>query len=275
VVIPIHDENPLRRRPIVTWSLIAVNVAVFLTEPGGITHVALHATDTVRQACDQAAYFDHHAAIPRELIHNHPLGPHHYDVSTSAGPVRCPEITEHGKQPWLSVLESMFLHAGWIHLLGNMLFLLIFGNNVEDRMGRIPFLAFYVLCGYVAAYGFALGNRTSTVATLGASGAIAGVLGAYLVVFPRARVTSLVPFLFFLPLRLPAWLVLGGWFLLQWAYLGAAGSASGAGVAYLAHVYGFLAGTVIALLLRRYLTTMRTADPWHRVTHYGEPYGRR
>lgn len=267
MVIPIHDENPLRRMPIITWSLIAVNVAVFLTEPGGVTHIALHAAETVKQACAQAAYFDHHAAIPRELIHNHVLGPHHYEVATNTGIVQCPLITEAGKRPWLSVLEAMFLHAGWIHLLGNMLFLLIFGNNIEDRMGRLPFLAFYLLCGYVAAYGFALGNASSTVATLGASGAIAGVLGAYLVVFPRARVTSLVPFFFFFPLRLPAWVVLGGWFLLQWLYAGTVGSAGGAGVAYVAHIWGFAAGAVIALLLRRYLTTVRTLEPWHRAGH--------
>jgi membrane associated rhomboid family serine protease len=252
VVIPIHDENPLRRLPIVTWSLIAVNVGVFLTEPG-VSHIGLHATETVRQACTQAAYFDHHAAIPKELIHNRPLADHRYAVATSAGNVNCPVVNESGKRPWLSVLESMFLHAGWLHLLGNMLFLLIFGNNVEDRMGRLRFLAFYVGCGYVAAYGFALSNPSSAVAVIGASGAIAGVLGAYLVVFPRARVISLVPFLFFIPLRLPAWLVLGGWFILQWAYSGATGSASGAGVAYLAHVYGFVFGAAIALGFRNYL----------------------
>jgi membrane associated rhomboid family serine protease len=117
-----------------------------------------------------------------------------------------------------------------------------------------------------------LSNPDSKEALIGASGAIAGVLGAYLVVFPQARVISLVPFLFFIPLRLPAWLVLGGWFLLQWAYSGAAGSANGAGVAYLAHVYGFAAGAVIALLLRRYLTTVRTVEPWHRIPH--QPQGR-
>jgi membrane associated rhomboid family serine protease len=272
VVIPIHDENPLRRMPIITWSLIAANVVVFLTEPGSVTHIALHATDTVKQVCTQAAYFDHHAAIPKELIHNHPLAPHRYIVDTNAGQVSCPVISEAGKRPWLSVFEAMFLHAGWLHLLGNMLFLLIFGNNIEDRMGRLPFLAFYIVCGYVAAYGFALGNSSSTVATLGASGAIAGVLGAYLVVFPRARVTSLVPFLFFFPLRLPAWVVLGGWFLLQWLYAGSAGSAGGAGVAYVAHIWGFAAGALIALLLRRYLTTVRTTEPWHRVHHYGDSH---
>jgi membrane associated rhomboid family serine protease len=266
VVIPIHDENPLRRRPIVTWSLIAINVGVFLTEPG-VSHIGLHASETVRQACTQSAYFDHHAAIPRELIHNQALANHHYVVQTDQGGVRCPDISEAGKRPWLSVLESMFLHAGWLHLLGNMLFLLIFGNNVEDRMGRLKFLGFYLVCGYVAAYGFALGNKSSTVAIIGASGAIAGVLGAYLVMFPRARVISLVPFLFFLPLRLPAWLVLGGWFVLQWAYSGEAGDASGAGVAYLAHVYGFAFGALVAFAFRRYLTSVRTTEPWHRAPH--------
>jgi membrane associated rhomboid family serine protease len=268
VVIPIHDENPLRRMPIVTWSLIAVNVAVFLTEPG-VSHIGLHTTETVKQACSQAAYFDHHAAIPRELIHNHPDAPHHYLVPTNRGNVRCPTIDESGKRPWLSVLESMFLHAGWTHLLGNMLFLLIFGNNVEDRMGRAPFLFFYLVSGYVAAYGFALGNQTSTESIIGASGAIAGVLGAYLVVFPRAKVISLVPFLFFIPFRLPAWVVLGGWFLLQWLYSGSAGSTAGAGVAYLAHIYGFVFGALVALMFRRYLTTVRTTSPWHRVPHHG------
>jgi membrane associated rhomboid family serine protease len=267
VVIPIHDQNPLRRRPIVTWSLIAINVGVFLTEPG-VSHIGLHATQTLHQACVQSAYFDHHAAIPRELIHNQPLGDHHYVVQTSRGNVACPTIDESGKRPWLSVLESMFLHAGWLHLLGNMLFLLIFGNNVEDRMGRAKFLLFYLVSGYVAAYGFALGNESSTVSIIGASGAIAGVLGAYLVIFPKARVVSLVPFLFFIPLRLPAWVVLGGWFLLQWAYSSGA-SASGAGVAYLAHVYGFVFGAFIALMFRRYLTTVRTAEPWHRAVHHG------
>jgi membrane associated rhomboid family serine protease len=131
------------------------------------------------------------------------------------------------KIPALSVLSAMFLHGGWLHLLGNMLFLWIFGNNVEDRFGRIRYLLFYLLCGYVAAYGFALADPDSTTPLIGASGAIAGVLGAYIVLFPRARVWSLVPVLFFIPLRLPAWLVLGLWFVLQWFY--SAGHAVSAG----------------------------------------------
>ncbi len=136
----------------------------------------------------------------------------------------------------------MFLHGGWLHLLGNMLYLFVFGNNVEDRMGRVRFLLFYLGAGAVSAYGYALANAGSATTLVGASGAIAGVLGAYLMMFPRARVWSLVPFLFFIPLRLPAWLVLGLWFVLQWFYSTGAGVTGGADVAYLAHVIGFLTG---------------------------------
>ena len=131
-----------------------------------------------------------------------------------------------------------------------MLFLVIFGNNVEDRFRKIPFLLFYLLCGYVAAYGFAFANHSSVDPLVGASGAIAGVLGAYLVLYPRARVWSLLPFLFFIPLRIPAWLVLGSWFVLQWVYSAGYGASGAGSVAYLAHVFGFLAGAVIGLLVR-------------------------
>jgi membrane associated rhomboid family serine protease len=249
VVIPIHDQNPLRRRPYVTYGLIAVNLAVFLTEPG-VTHVGSQATQTLAQVCHQAAYFDQHAAIPKELIHGHPLAPHQYVFDGQT----CPGVVdEHGKNVFGSVLESMFLHGGWLHILGNMLFLAIFGNNVEDRMGRLPYLLFYLFCGYLSAYGFAAGNPHSTETLIGASGAIAGVLGAYLVLFPRAKVVSLVPFLFFIPFRLPAWLVLGSWFVIQALYSNGNGITSTADVAYLAHVVGFIGGALIALAFREHL----------------------
>jgi membrane associated rhomboid family serine protease len=132
-----------------------------------------------------------------------------------------------------------------------MLFLWIFGNNVEDRFGHIGYTLFYVLCGYVAAYGFAFVNANNTQPLIGASGAIAGVLGAYLALYPRVRVWSLVPFLFFIPLRLPVWLVLGLWFVIQWAYsVGFAVSEAGS-VAYLAHIIGFILGYIIARPFRR------------------------
>jgi membrane associated rhomboid family serine protease len=149
----------------------------------------------------------------------------------------------------LSVLTAIFVHAGWLHLLGNMLFLAVFGNNVEDRFRRLPYLIFYLACGYIAAYGFAIVHPSSTAPLVGASGAIAGVLGAYLALFPKARVWSLVPFLFFIPLRIPAWIVLGLWFVLQWAY-SVGGVAGSGGVAYVAHVFGFLAGLLVGLAVR-------------------------
>jgi membrane associated rhomboid family serine protease len=153
----------------------------------------------------------------------------------------------------------MFLHAGWLHLLGNMLFLLIFGNNIEDRLRPAGYLLFYLACGYVAAYGFALANPGSVQPLIGASGAISGILGAYLVLYPRARVWSLVPFLFFIPVRIPAWLVLGLWFVLQWVYsAGFAASGSGS-VAYLAHVFGFIFGALFGLVLRAGTTGPRAS----------------
>ena len=256
MVIPIHDENPTRRTPVITYLLIALNFVFFFSEPV-VSQIGV-GQQTVAQVCQQQQYFDDHAAIPYELTHNKLLPPHQYEVQTTGGTVSCPVITEAGKKPYLSVLESMFLHGGWLHILGNMLFLWIFGNNVEDRFGRMRYLLFYLFCGYVAAYGFAYGSPNSTETLVGASGAIAGVLGAYLVMFPRARVTSLVPIaIIFIPIRLPAWVVLGSWFLLQWLYSSGTAVASGAGVAYLAHVFGFAAGVVIALLARPLLNSSR------------------
>src|SRR3954451_7922913 len=249
VVIPIHDDNPVRRTPVITYVLIALNFVVFLSEPV-VSHIGV-GSQTAQQVCSQQSYFDKWAAIPRELIRDEPLPPHRYVLQTTSGRFLCPVIDESDKKPYLSVLYSMFLHGGWLHLLGNMLFLWVFGNNVEDIFGRFKFLHFYLFCGYVAAYGFALGNAGSETTLVGASGAIAGVLGAYLVTFPRARVTSVIPIaIILIPVRLPAWAVLGSWFLLQWLYSSGTGVASGAGVAYLAHVFGFAAGVLVALAAR-------------------------
>jgi len=248
VVLPVHDINPVSRTPWVTYGLVAANVIVLLLTPASQTSVT--GTSAQAQLCQQQAFYDHYAAIPRELITDHQL-PRVATSQPGPDPNSCyvSKPTYH-KEPPLSVLFSMFLHAGWLHLLGNMLFLVVFGNNIEDRFRKIPYLLFYLLCGYVAAYGFAFANQTSVQPLIGASGAIAGVLGAYLVIYPRARVWSLVPFLFFIPVRIPAWLVLGSWFVLQWVY-SAGYAASGAGaVAYLAHVFGFLAGVVIGLFVR-------------------------
>jgi membrane associated rhomboid family serine protease len=251
VVIPVHDINPLRRTPWVTYALIAANLIVFLLTPGNASSV--NGATSVREQCRQLEFYDEYAAIPRELTHNQPLsqvatGQAATDGTRTGCVVGRPSFH---KVPFLSSITSQFLHGGWLHLLGNMLFLLIFGNNVEDRMGRLKFLLFYLITGIVAAYGFALATPNSGETLIGASGAIAGVLGAYLVMFPRARVWSLVPFLFFIPLRLPAWLVLGLWFVLQWVYASGTAVSSAGDVAYLAHVVGFIFGVLVGLLVRR------------------------
>jgi membrane associated rhomboid family serine protease len=259
VVLPVHDINPVRRTPWVTYGLVAANVIVLLLTPG--SRSTFTGATTTAQLCSQQAFFDHYAAIPRELTTDHQLA----RVATGQpgpNPDTCyVSKPAYPKSPFLSVLFSMFIHEGWLHLLGNMLFLVVFGNNIEDKFRKVPYLVFYLFCGYVAAYGFAFANQSSVEPLVGASGAIAGVLGAYLVIYPRAKVWSLVPFLFFIPLRLPAWLVLGGWFVLQWAY-SAGYAASGAGsVAYLAHVFGFLTGVVVGLIVRA--TSPPTQYPVH------------
>ena len=247
MVIPVHDLNPLRRTPWITYSLIAVNVVIFLLSPG-----TLPTSRQVATICRQQAFYDHYGAIPHELITGRQLlrpVPTGQEVTTRQGPACVEASRPYRKNPPLSVLTAMFVHASWLHLLGNMLFLLIFGNNVEDRFRKIPYLVFYLASGYLAAYGFATVYPGSAGPLIGASGAIAGVLGAYLVLYPRAKVWSLVPFLLFIPLPIPAWLVLGLWFVLQWAdSIGHA--AAGGGVAYVAHVFGFVAGMLVGLLAR-------------------------
>ena len=250
MVLPLHDVNPTRRTPVVTYLLIAANVVVFLLSPMS-THIV--GTATVQQQCRQLAFFDQYAAKPDELLHNRqePVGATG-EVGRSRGRVGCIEQhpAPYAKTPFFSVLFAMFLHGGWLHLLGNMLFLWVFGNNIEERLGRLAYLFFYVFCGYAATYGFALFQSGSTQPLVGASGAIAGVLGAYLVLYPRAQVLGLLTFFFFLPVRLPAWIVLGSWFILQYAYFQGAGVAGGSGVAYGAHVVGFVVGAAIVWRLR-------------------------
>jgi membrane associated rhomboid family serine protease len=250
VVLPVHDVNPTRRTPYVTYLLLAINVVVFLFSPVA-THVV--GASELSQRCKQIAFFDQYAAKPDELIHNRqePSGATGA-VGRAGGRAGCviQRPAPYTKTPFVSVLTAMFLHGGWLHLLGNMLFLYVFGNNIEDRLGRLKYLLFYVFCGYAATYGFGLFQASSDQPLVGASGAIAGVLGAYLVLYPRAKVWSLLTFFFFFPVRLPAWLVLGGWFLLQYAYFQGAGVAAGSGVAYGAHVVGFVVGAALVWGLR-------------------------
>ena len=270
MVLPIHDVNPVRRTPVITYLLIALNVVAFLVSP--VSRV-LTESDPVQQ-CQVLEFFDRYAAQADEVVSNQQEpkaanGQVGRDPAT--GQTGCVEVSPapFEKVPFLSVLTAMFLHGGWAHLLGNMLFLFVFGNNVEDRLGRLRYLLFYLGCGYAATYGFSLFFAGSQAPLVGASGAIAGVLGAYLVLFPRARVWSLLTFFFFLPVRLPAWIVLGSWFVLQYLYTRGAGLSEATGTAYLAHVIGFVVGAVLVWLLRGTGRPRPTADP-----RWG-PYARR
>ncbi len=232
MAIPLGDINPTRRRGVITLLLIAINVGVFvLWQPwdGGF--------------CEQSGFYARWGAIPDEIVGQEPLTQRELDTTVDP---RCGLEATPDKSVSLSILIAMFLHGGWAHLLWNMLFLYVFGDNVEDRLGRPQFLLFYLACGALATVVFAGANPTSTATVVGASGAIAGVLGAYLVMYPTALVRVFIPPFFFVPL--PAVLMLGGWFLLQILTDRIAGQA-GAGIAYFAHIAGFVAGMLIVLLL--------------------------
>lgn len=214
-MIPLRDENPSQTVPVVARLLIAVNAVAFLYE--------------LMLGPELRPYINEWGLVPARLT----LALRFGEESISG--------------PGLTILTSMFLHGGWLHLVGNMWYLWIFGDNIEDRLGHVRFLVFYLLAGIVAAslhYAF---NPASRLPTVGASGAIAGVLGAYLVAFPRARVITLVPFFpFFQVMALPAVLVLGFWFLMQF-FSGALslGYGGGGGVAWWAHIGGFAFGVVV------------------------------
>jgi membrane associated rhomboid family serine protease len=246
-VLPLRDRNPTSRRPWVTLALIAANVVVFLAwQP------------SFDSTIEQDGFYFCNALIPYEVTHGTNLADGGFRAREAisndfgdprAGPAvqalvrrECP-----GKSPFLALLISMFLHAGWLHLAGNLLFLWVFGNNVEDRLGHATYLGFYVVGG-LGASGLQIAfGANSTIPNVGASGAIAAILGAYLVMFPRARVLTL---LFVALIELPAAVVLGLWFVLQFfSGVGSLTSGVEGGVAYWAHVGGFVAGLLAAKLL--------------------------
>ncbi|WP_071674169.1 rhomboid family intramembrane serine protease [Nioella nitratireducens] len=209
-MFPLRDHNPSERTPFVTWALIAVNVVVFLSyfpSIGGSDRLLM-------------AFYSDWALVPAEVSHG-------IEMRT--------------------IVTSMFLHGGWMHIIGNMLFLWIFGDNLEDQLGHVGFLLFYLVCGVAAAMGQVLADPTSTVPMVGASGAIAGVMGGYLLMFPKARVDLLfILFVFIRVVTVPAWLMLGLWFGMQLAN-GASSVGAGGGVAYWAHIGGFVAGVILIL----------------------------
>jgi membrane associated rhomboid family serine protease len=251
-VIPIKDTNPTVRRPVVTMFLIGVCVVVyFFVEPiGKVAFVRQSTSLSVQQADTDFTY--EHAAIPCELIRDRPLTTG--DLQSGCQRTRSGTPLFPHKNVWLAVLYSMFLHASLLHIAGNMLFLWVFGNNVEDRMGHIPYLIFYVAAGVVATGAFVLSSRYSTTPLLGASGAIAGVMGAYLVNFPRAPVRTLIliPPIILWP-RLPAWLLLLFWLGSQFLI------SPNSGVAWVAHVAGFAFGAAVGWAWRS-----RTIKPARR-----------
>jgi len=235
-VIPIKDyPGPRRTLPWVTWGLIIINVAVFLYQ--------------VSLGPDAQAFMFAYSTVPAAITHGIP------QTSLPGVPANLPFQTPN--PVYLTLITSMFMHAGWLHIGGNMLFLYIFGDNVEDRMGHLPYLVFYLFCGLVAAVAQIFVDPNSTVPSLGASGAIAGVLASYLVLFPMAGVRSIIfIFIFFTIVTVPAFVLIGLWFVLQFfdgvAALSTVQQGMG-GVAYFAHVGGFIAGLIITLVLRPWL----------------------
>ena len=219
-MIPLHDDNPTEITPYVTIGIIVLCVLVFLWEL------------SLGQQLERAVYAL--GVIPATLV---------------GGKMLAPELAM--LPPWMTVFTSMFLHGGWMHLIGNMLYLWIFGNNVEDAMGHVRFVVFYLLCGVAAVMAQALPDPSSTVPMIGASGAISGVLGAYLLLYPHARVLVAIPFGFFIhTVRIPAGWVLVFWFVMQLISSAAAGGQQG-GVAFGAHIGGFIAGMVLIPFFRR------------------------
>lgn len=231
-MFPYRDDNPTLRTPVITIALIVLNVAAWLVLQGAGTEPALS-----RSICELGL-------TPGELLGRVDAGTGLMLTPTAACVV--------GTEPaWHTLLSSMFMHGGWAHLIGNMWFLWVFGNNVEDVMGRWRFPVFYALCALVAAGAQMLTAPDSIIPMVGASGAIGGVMGAYIVLFPRVRVHLFV-FLgfFFTTVAVPAYFMLGYWFVLQLVSgLPALGQATG-GVAFWAHVGGFLAGAALVYPFR-------------------------
>jgi len=238
-VIPLKDENPTLRRPVVTLALIVACAGIYLFwQP-----TPLGTTD------EDGRFAAERAAIPCEIVEGRPLTEQEVTATGFDRPDACgiaggdePFVPE--KSVWLSVLTSMFLHGSLLHLGGNLLFLWIFGNNIEDRLGPVRYLVFYVTAGVVATMAHVVLNLQSTIPMVGASGAIAGVMGAYLVWFPDAPVRTLLTFFFIFIVRIRAKWVLGFWFVLQFF------TSPNSGVAWAAHVGGFAFGVLVGLLVR-------------------------
>jgi membrane associated rhomboid family serine protease len=232
-VIPLRDEYKVRKRAYVVYVLIGLNIAVWLLE--------LFLFLTSRS--DFVDFIYSFGLVPRNLFHNTSLA--------SVG----------------SIFSSMFLHdaPSPIHLGMNMLFLWVFGNNIEDALGHWWFIPFYLVCGVAGALLHSVTIPSSSTVLIGASGAISGLLGAYIILYPRARIMSLVFLFFFIRIiYIPAWIFIGIWFIYQILYALTTVGGGGGGVAFLAHVGGFLVGLVIALIFKRKLLSKRPVEIYFR-----------
>jgi len=225
---PIKDYNPTKTIPHITIILIVLNVLIFifqsyLASPG------------------LSYYVNHYSMVPYEITHMQNV-----KVLVDRDMFGNPEFQERGLSPALSIITSMFMHGSIMHLLGNMLFLWIFGNNIEDYLGKVFFVFFYLLSGTAAAFLHILFNLNSLTPVIGASGAVSGVMGAYLILYPKAKVKTLV-FIFIIVtfVDIPAGIFLALWFIFQFFY-----STSG-GIAWLAHVGGFIAGVLLIYIAKK------------------------
>lgn len=242
-MIPYRDENDTFRTPVITFVLIGLNAAAWFFLQGAGAEQALAAS-----VCNLGL-------IPGELT----LLARPGDGFAMGPNLAC--IVDEGRAPG-HLVSSMFLHGSWAHIIGNMWFLWLFGNNVEDSMGRGRFVAFYLLCGVGAAFAQVITQPDSIIPMVGASGAISGVMGAYIVLYPRVKVYTLVPLGFFITsFALPAWVMLGYWMAVQ--IFGGLGSGGGGGVAFWAHVGGFVVGVALIKLFAKPDYIAR-----HRAHHY-------
>jgi membrane associated rhomboid family serine protease len=228
-MIPLRDDNPRRTVPFVTYVLIALNLLAFAWE--------LSLGPRLQEALFSIAFIPARYWVPGHWA---------FDLYT--------------------IVISMFLHGGLMHIGSNMLYLWIFGDNIEDRLGHIRYLLFYLFCGFAATFAHAMFSASSSIPAIGASGAIAGVLGAYLILYPHARVMTLIPIFFFITVReLPAIIILGLWFVLQLfsgvGSLGVPSAQNAGGVAYFAHIGGFVAGMVLIGIVGGFRRPRRREPP--------------
>lgn len=243
-MVPLRDDQPIVTTPIITYGIIVLNIAVFVFQAS-------------LPIAELESLFDSWAIIPTQLT----------DSFRPLPPTPSPE--------WLTLLTSQFLHGGLLHLAGNLLFLWVFGNNIEDRLGHFRFLLFYLGCGVAAGLIQWFFEPHSAIPTIGASGAIAGIMGAYVVRFPRAQIITLIPLpFFFTTVQIPALFFLGFWFIQQALFslftLGGSVNVGSAGIAYWAHSGGFLVGIILGPLLG----LMAEAQPPHRPGALGRTRGR-